>query len=52
MLYTIIAGCIGLVVLASGVIAFVRRPHNNDTGDHVAASVLTRINAEYNEHRH
>ena len=50
MLYTAIG--VGLSVLVLAVITLVRRPHTQDSGDHVTASVLTRINAEYNEHRH
>jgi len=50
MLYLAIG--IGIAVFGLGALALVRRPHNNDSGDHVAPSVLTRINAEYNEHRH
>jgi hypothetical protein len=50
MLYIAIAA--GLAVLALAVIALARRPNSIERGDHVAPNVLTRINAEYNEHRH
>ena len=50
MLYLAIG--VGLGVVALGVVALLRRPHANDRGNYVEPSVLTRINAEYHEHRH
>jgi hypothetical protein len=50
MLYLAIG--VGLGVLALSALALLRRPRANERGDHVAPSVLTRINAEYHEHRH
>jgi hypothetical protein len=50
MLYAAIG--LGLGVLALGALALLRRTHTSERGDYVAPNVLTRINAEYTEHRH
>lgn len=50
MLYAAIG--LGLGVLALVALALLRKSHTTDRGDYVAPNVLTRINAEYTEHRH
>ena len=49
MLYAAIGLGLGVVALAT--LAFMRRTSTLDHHDHVAPNVLTRINAEYHEHR-
>jgi hypothetical protein len=43
---------LGLGFLALAALALLRRTHTSERGDYVAPNVLTRINAEYTEHRH
>lgn len=49
MPYKLLAGVVGLVIFAYGIIRLLLRAGRTENGDYVAQAVLTRINTEYHD---
>jgi hypothetical protein len=52
MVYRMLFAVVGVIVLVVGGVRLFLKSKSIDGGDSVTPSVLTRINAEYNDTRH